>query len=101
MDNKQIKEIAKVIARRSVSFRNPDVAFMTTATKTAESIYNVGYRKERVGHWFIREYEFFTCSECGHDYWNSCDCTKEARERLAEGDTPNYCPNCGARMKGE
>lgn len=67
----------------------------------AEKAYAKGYRKERQGHWFIREYEFFTCSECGHDYWNSCDCTKEAKERLAEGDTPNYCPNCGSKMKGE
>ena len=43
---KQIKEIAKVIARRSMAFRNPNVAFMTTARKTADSIYNAGYRKQ-------------------------------------------------------
>jgi hypothetical protein len=42
---KQIDEMAKVIARRSKDFRNPNVAFMTTATKTAESLYNAGYRK--------------------------------------------------------
>lgn len=42
---KQIEEMAKVIARRSTAFRNPNVAFMTTATKTAESLYNAGYRK--------------------------------------------------------
>lgn len=42
----QINEIAKIIARRSVDFRNPNVAFMTTACKTADSIYNAGYRKQ-------------------------------------------------------
>lgn len=42
---KQIVEMAKVIARRSTAFRNQNVAFMTTATKTAESLYNAGYRK--------------------------------------------------------
>lgn len=42
----QINEIAKIIARRSMAFRNPNVAFMTTAYKTANSIYNAGYRKQ-------------------------------------------------------
>lgn len=35
-----------ILARRSAAFRNPTVAFMTTATKTAESLYNAGYRKQ-------------------------------------------------------
>ena len=43
---KQTDEITKIIARRSVGFRNPNVAFMTTARKTADSIYNAGYRKQ-------------------------------------------------------
>lgn len=43
---KEIEEIAKIIARRSAAFRNPNVAFMTTARKTADSIYNAGYRKQ-------------------------------------------------------
>ena len=43
--DKQIEEMARVIARRSKDFRNPNVAFMTTANKTAESLYNTGYRK--------------------------------------------------------
>ena len=50
------------------------------------------------GEWWIREYEYFTCSECGYDYWNDCDCTEEAEERLRNGYYPNYCPNCGAKM---
>ena len=54
----------------------------------------------KTGKWYIREYEYFTCSECGEDYWNSCDSTAEAKELLETGEVPNYCPNCGARMKG-
>ena len=44
---KEIEEMAKIIARRSAAFRNPNVAFMTTARKTADSIYNADYRKQR------------------------------------------------------
>ena len=57
--------------------------------------------ESKTGKWYIREYEYFTCSECGEDYWNSCDSTAEAEELLKTGDYPNYCPNCGANMRGE
>lgn len=43
---KEIEEMAKIIARRSAAFRNPNVAFMTTARRTADSIYSAGYRKQ-------------------------------------------------------
>lgn len=43
---KQVKEMAEIIARRSKNFRDPNVAFMTTATKTADSLYTSGYRKQ-------------------------------------------------------
>lgn len=55
----------------------------------------------RHGRWSIIEYEYFTCSECGYDFWNGCDCTAEAKEKLTNGVYPNYCPNCGAKMDGK
>ena len=58
---KQIEEMAKIMARRSVAFRNPNVAFMTTAGKTAESLYNADYRKQE----WIRVEERFP-DEQGH-----------------------------------
>lgn len=51
------------------------------------------------GHWYIREYEYFTCSECGHDEWNGCDSTADANQRLANGETPNFCSHCGSDMR--
>ena len=54
--------------------------------------------ESKTGKWYIREYEYFTCSECGEDYWNSCDSTAEAEELLETGNYPNFCPNCGCRM---
>lgn len=52
------------------------------------------------GYWFFTEYEYFDCSECGFVYCNGCECTREAREMLRNGDAYKYCPNCGAKMDG-
>ena len=86
---KQIEEMVKIIARRSMAFRDPNIAFMTTARKTAVSIYNAGYLKQSTGEWIAKEKIIrsinalnYTCSVCG-----------------VEGRCTPYCPNCGAKMK--
>lgn len=73
---------------------------LITPQNTAEKMTTKGYRKKSEGHWFILEYEYFTCSECGYYHPNGCDSTKEAKEKLAEGVYPKYCAECGAQMKG-
>jgi rubrerythrin len=50
------------------------------------------------GHWFITEYEYLDCSVCGHSFYTGCESTAEANQLLADGDSPNYCPHCGAKM---
>ena len=50
------------------------------------------------GHWFITEYEYLNCSVCGHSVYTGCESTSEANQLLADGDTPNYCSHCGAKM---
>ena len=55
----------------------------------------------RHGHWYFVEYEYFSCSECGESYYNGCDSTYEAKEKLRNGEYHNYCPNCGAKMDGK
>lgn len=51
--------------------------------------------KKRRGKWImgtdIADYEYGTCSVCGYVEWDA----------FPRGDTPNYCPNCGADMRGE
>lgn len=54
---------------------------------------------ERVGVWLHKEMwndvldkniSYIECSECGHaPYYGGAT------------ETPNYCPNCGAKMKGD
>lgn len=53
------------------------------------------------GEWYIREYEFFTCDQCGEDVLSHAECTSEAKRKLADGDFPNFCENCGADMRGD
>ena len=54
----------------------------------AERIYCAGYRKQSEGEWISLEPEIglFACSLCDH--------------RILRAEC-NYCPNCGAKMKGE
>ena len=55
----------------------------------------------RHGYWFITEYEYFTCSECGNSYYNGCESTAEAKQRMKDGFYNNYCGHCGAKMDGK
>lgn len=88
-EKKQIEEMAKVIARRSTAFRNPNVAFMTTAENTAKTLYNEDFRKQSVGEW-VKVGSGITarivCSQC-----------KSERGSFAR---PPFCNQCGAKMKG-
>ena len=54
----------------------------------------------RHGYWYIPEYEYLGCSECGGWYYTGADSTAEAKERLANGECYPYCPHCGAKMDG-
>lgn len=77
----------------------------------AEALYRVGYRKQKKGKWeWFEEWNPSTpehpreCDECG---WQCSEC-KTALEDVIGGywDDPeaipnlNFCPECGARMKG-
>lgn len=52
----------------------------------------------RHGKWTISEYEYLNCSECGHMHYTGMDSIKQAEQNLLDGEVPNYCPNCGAKM---
>lgn len=56
--------------------------------KESEIFYEAGYRKQSEGEWINLEPEIglFACSLCDH--------------RILRAEC-NFCPNCGAKMKGE
>ena len=91
---KQIEEMANFL------WKNTLIHTEDLCHDVAETLVIEGYRKQSEGHWFILEYEYFTCSECGYYHPNGCDSTKEAKEKLTEGVYPKYCSECGAKMKG-
>ena len=49
--------------------------------------------EQKKGKWIGNKYMYYCCSECGHEaYWDAgCTC-----QRLFD-----FCPNCGADMRGE
>ena len=96
---KQIEEIANILWNIP---NNYSLNSYNDCERIAECIYDDGgYRKQKDGHWFILEYEYFTCSECGYYHPNGCDSTAEAKQKLAEGKVPKYCDECGAKMDGK
>lgn len=52
-------------------------------------------------HWLISEHKFLDCTNCGKSYYTGIETTMKAKEYLANGKAYNYCPYCGAYMKGE
>lgn len=54
----------------------------------------------RHGKWLFSDYDYFTCSVCGGQYFTGADSTKDAKTMLENNDYYPYCPHCGARMDG-
>lgn len=101
---KQIEEMAK-IACNACEFGGGfdggcsgdyDYRKCNNARETALALFNAGYRKQSEGKWKIKtddfDCEYVMCSVCKEEFYPADDDTVDA--------TPNFCPNCGARMKG-
>ena len=103
-DEKQIEEMAKVIANI------PPITFpvgsrlqgkhIYTLMKFAEHLYNAGYCKQSEGEWKKTDRRgisingFMVCSACDVMIPTCDDKTRYCLSRL------HYCPKCGAKMKG-
>ena len=81
-EEKQIEEMAKIIYdNRPI----PEI-WQEDAEEIANILYNAEYRKQSEGEW-IRHKEdclYNKCSICSYEH-----CRED-----------NFCPNCGAKMKG-
>ena len=96
----QIEEMALLMAKNVIS----DCILPKTCARCkvketcliyemAERLYNAGYRKQSEGEWISNcQTDEFICSLC--DGIAPVDCEKERFYKS------NFCPNCGAKMKG-
>lgn len=104
---KQIEEMAKALTKyeKTLCDRLPkDKCLLTSAIhaqvscdycKIAEFLYEQGYRKQSEGEW-VEKYQILSYVEDDVDVYYECSvcgCN-------SHGQSP-YCPNCGAKMKGD
>jgi hypothetical protein len=69
-----------------------DVLKSVYSVEIAEHLYNAGYRKQTVGEWeYNEDCDCFVCSVCGNSALNNY---------RGLSVNSNFCPNCGAHMKG-
>lgn len=90
---KQIEEIAKILlidcegACTDCEYYGRYDGSLCIPMRLANELYNAGYRKQIEGEWLRYGYDSMKCSLCGKVNTNY--------------NHNNFCPNCGARMKGE
>ena len=64
------------------------------AEHIAAAVNNAGYRKQSEGEWVMSEWgDDAACSECGCDPY-------DFKEPLQNPEIAQYCPGCGAKMRG-
>lgn len=88
---KQIEEMAKDLQKSEHwYFNDHSVDFELDRKKTAENLYNAGYRKSE-GEWIERpDLRGFVCSN---------GCGELLTELEEDAALPKFCPNCGTKMK--
>lgn len=110
--NKEIEEMSEVIASKICEEYSPKCeewqphncgqcyANSTPISEVAEHLYNAGYRKQSEGEW-IGEADGYADGELVYDVWHCSECNHCIDDGTDDADLlPNYCPNCGAKMKG-
>ena len=64
------------------------------------ALFKLGYRKQSEGEW-LGDADGYADGEFVYDVWHCSECNHCIDDGTDDADLlPNYCPNCGARMKG-
>ena len=74
------------------------VEYQDIAKKTASKLPSVT-PKRKTGKWNFIGDQMFECTECGVCYTQNQ--FHQMMVRITDPEFPNFCPNCGADMRGE
>lgn len=96
--NKQIEEIAEILdkthcgATECEECKFKDSQMPCFRMYEAEALYTAGYLKQIEGEWHWIADDSPMCNICGKVFDTNDD---------ADAGLWNFCPNCGAKMKGD
>lgn len=92
MENEQIQEMAEIAFEVIINGESDDMGLpdKITTQNIGKELYDTGYRKVERGEWM--PYGMNMNSTVGN--WKCSACNKTSIKPY------NYCPNCGADMRG-
>ena len=92
--NKEIEELARYIHANCITH---DTRFTEDCRAIAQDLYSANYRRQKVGEW--TRVEVGSSKGYGQVYYQHKDCEINATQLFPS--PYHFCPNCGAKMKGE
>lgn len=97
-EKQQIEEMAEIITSADPHVNCKGQSCLTCEFNniekncyTAKALYNAGYHKPRSGEWVFNR---------GRTYGEPAYYCSECSEGTSEDGHDNFCPNCGAHMRG-
>ena len=93
-EEKQIEEMENDIVGICPDLVESGCGQINCVTHLTLSLYKAGYRKQSEGEW-VKVLNHKECSRCGYNAPY-----KKSRAGYHLRDLSNFCPNCGAKMKG-
>lgn len=92
---KQIEEMARAMCAYYGTEKCYDCRYCCDChiAKEADRLYNAGYRKQSEGEWIQDVIAF--CNVC-----SLCKAKVDRYAIVCNSGKLNFCPNCGAKMKG-
>ena len=97
---KLIETMADDLLACHVEFSDGVGGIYTDYEETARRMVAKGYRKQSEGEW-IGEADGYADGEFVYDVWYCSRCNHCIDDGTDDSDLlPNFCPHCGAKMKG-
>ena len=97
-EKQAIEEMAHIVSNSIMTWAN-ELPPISNPHFVATNLYNVGYRKQSEGEWVAKK-EMYRTPSAKNYYCSNCAKIAIFDNFMCVSRTTNYCPNCGAHMKG-